>query len=103
MIKLFGVKKRAPVEGEPETVTSKVEEVKTKVSPGERRLKVDLGEIDLPSHAVLNFPDPNTIMKLEVFIDLTEQECYWKGGKYKFTITVPQDYPHGAPKAQCET
>ena len=42
-------------------------------------------------------------MKFEVFVDLTKEACYWKGGKYKFTITVPPTYPHDAPKCHCDT
>lgn len=77
--------------------------IKVKKSPGELRLKKEIGELDLPSHAEINFPDPNNIMKFELFVDLTKEDCLWKGGKYKFTITVPPNYPHDAPKCHCET
>ena len=42
-------------------------------------------------------------MKFEVTVDLTKEACYWKGGKYKFTITVPPNYPFEAPKCHCDT
>lgn len=77
--------------------------VKVKKSPGELRLKKEVGELDLPGHAEINFPDPNNIMKFELFVDLTKEDCLWKGGKYKFTVTVPPNYPHDAPKCHCET
>ena len=47
--------------------------VKVKTSPGELRLKKDLAELDLPSHASVNFPDKDHIMKFEVFVDLTKE------------------------------
>ena len=77
--------------------------VKVKKSPGELRLKKDLAELDLPNHASVNFPDKDQIMKFEVFVDLTKEQCYWKGGKYKFTVQVPNNYPHEPPKCHCET
>ena len=87
--------------------TGEAEEVKgparVRVSPGEIRFKKDLLELDLPPHAETNFPDSNNIMKFEVFVDLTKEVCYWKGGKFKFTITVPPNYPHEAPKCHCDT
>ncbi len=42
-------------------------------------------------------------MKFEVFLDLSNEQCYWKGGKYKFTINVPNDYPIKPPKCNCDT
>ena len=77
--------------------------VKVKKSAGELRLKKDLVELDLPNHANVNFPDKDQIMKFEVFVDLTKEQCYWKGGKYKFTVQVPNNYPHEPPKCHCET
>lgn len=76
---------------------------KTKKSPGELRLKKEIAELDLPTHAEINFPDEQNIMKFELFVDLTKEECLWKGAKYKFTIAVPPNYPHEAPKCHCET
>ena len=42
-------------------------------------------------------------MKFDVIIDLTDEECYWKGGKYKFSVVVPLTYPYEAPKPHCDT
>lgn len=42
-------------------------------------------------------------MKFELFVDLTKEECLWKGAKYKFTVTVAANYPHEPPKCHCET
>ena len=65
-----------------------------KKSPGEIRLKKEITELDLPAHARVNIPDESNIMKFEVFVDLTNEECLWKGGKYKFTVIVDPNYPH---------
>jgi ubiquitin-conjugating enzyme E2 M len=69
----------------------------------EIRLKKEITELDLPSHAQVNFPDENNIMSFELFVDLTKEECLWKGAKYKFTVLVSTGYPHDAPKCHCET
>ena len=74
-----------------------------KKSPGELRLKKEVAELDLPSHAQVKFPDPNNIMFFEVYVDLTKEECNWKGAHYKFTVAVSPNYPHEAPKCHCET
>jgi ubiquitin-conjugating enzyme E2 M len=71
---------------------------KTKKSPGELRLKKEIAELDLPAHAHISFPDDANIMKFEVFVDLTKEHCLWMGAKYKFTVTVPPNYPHEPPK-----
>lgn len=77
--------------------------VKVKKSPGELRLKKEIAELDLPSHAQVHFPDENNIMTFEVMVDLTKEQCLWKGAKYKFTVTVPPTYPHNPPKCHCDT
>lgn len=74
-----------------------------KKSPGEIRLKKEITELDLPSHAQIAFPDEANIMKFEVFVDLTREECLWKGAKYQFTVVVSPNYPHDAPKCHCDT
>ncbi len=59
---------------------------KVKKSPGEIRLKKEIGELDLPSHAEISFPDPNNIMKFNLKVNLAKEECLWKGATYHFTI-----------------
>ena len=49
------------------------------------------------------FPDENNIMKFEVYVNLAREECMWKGAQYKFTVTVPPNYPHDPPKCHCDT
>ena len=77
--------------------------MKKVVCPAELRLRTEFAEIDLPAHASLNFPDETTQMKFDVKINLTKEDCMWKGGVYHFTLTSPYNYPHEAPKAHCNT
>ena len=42
-------------------------------------------------------------MSFHVVIDLSKEDCIWKGGKYKFSVEVSPNYPHDAPKCKCET
>lgn len=90
-------KKEEEVKGDPNKKPTK------KRCPGEIRMTKEIAELDLPTHAKVTFPDDNDIMKFEVSVDLTKEECLWKGGKYKFTVQVSANYPHEAPKAHCDT
>ena len=74
-----------------------------KKAPGEIRLKKEILELDLPTHAKVLFPDETNIMKFEVKVDLTREDCLWKGANYKFTVNVPHNYPHEPPKCHCDT
>ena len=51
----------------------------------------------------MNFPDSSNIMQFEVFVDLTKEQCLWKGARYKFTVVVSPNYPHDPPKCHCDT
>ncbi len=42
-------------------------------------------------------------MNFTLTVDLKNVDCYWKGGKYEFSIEVPKDYPFSAPKCLCKT
>jgi ubiquitin-conjugating enzyme E2 M len=42
-------------------------------------------------------------MKFNLKVDLTKEECLWKGATYHFTVTVPNNYPHDPPKVHCDT
>ncbi len=77
--------------------------VRKKKTAGEIRLQKDIAELDLPTHAIAKFPEDGNIMRFEVHVDLTKEQCYWKGGKYKFTINVSANYPHEPPKCHCDT
>ena len=75
-----------------------------KTTGSELRLKKEILEIDIPTHAKLKFPDPNAISTMQLFVDLTkESSSIWKGGIYEFSIEVGKDYPFGPPKCLCKT
>jgi ubiquitin-conjugating enzyme E2 M len=42
-------------------------------------------------------------MKFEVMVDLTKEDCLWRGAKYRFTVNVAAGYPHDAPRCHCDT
>ena len=73
------------------------------VTPAELRVTKDFAELDMPPMTSINFPDPSTQMKFEVVYDLTKEDSLWRGGKYKFTFTLPGEYPIQPPKAHCDT
>ncbi len=105
MLKLFGKKTERDKEEEKkqEEDVTQTTGPKIKKSPGELRLKKEVTELDLPAHAEIRFPDDSNIMQFEVYVDLTKEECLWKGAKYKFTVNVSPNYPHEAPKCHCDT
>ncbi len=57
----------------------------------------------MPALAKIDFPDSSTQMRFNVTVNLTKEECMWRGGIYHFTIEIPFNYPHEAPKAHCNT
>ena len=60
-------------------------------------------ELDLPSHISFAQPDPTNFMQYKIVVDLTQEDCFWRGGKFQFTINIANDYPHTAPKCHCDT
>ena len=74
---------------------------KQKTTPAEIRLRKDLTDIDIPSFVTLT---PTGTKSLDIIIDLKAMnESIWKGGKYTFSVDVPNDYPHKPPKARLST
>ena len=70
-----------------------------KTTAAEIRLRKEFAEIDLPTHAKVT-PDPDgDITKFGVTIDLSKEDCLWKGGKYEFRVDIPFNYPHEAPRS----
>ena len=77
MLKLFNRKterdKEEEKKGEEEAKANGDAPIKQKKSPGELRLKKEIAELDLPSHAQVYFPDDTNIMRFEVIVDLTKE------------------------------
>ena len=58
---------------------------------------------DLPSNVQIKRIIDNDPKNFWVMFDLTKEDSLWKGGKYKFTVTVENEYPHKPPKVHCDT
>ncbi|RWS16374.1 NEDD8-conjugating enzyme UBE2F-like protein [Dinothrombium tinctorium] len=58
-------------------------------------------EINLPSTCKVKFPNPNELHKLDLTIQ--PDDGFWLGGKFKFSIFVPEDYNLVPPKVKCNT
>ncbi|KAJ6632740.1 NEDD8-conjugating enzyme UBE2F [Pseudolycoriella hygida] len=49
----------------------------------------------------VHFSDPNVLSEFTLII--SPDEGHWRGGKFKFTISVPEDYNMIPPKVKCTT
>ncbi|KAI7688133.1 Nedd8-conjugating enzyme UBE2F [Sarcoptes scabiei] len=57
---------------------------------------------DLPPTCKFYISNPNELHKLELVIT-PSRESMWFGGKFKFTIDIPNDYKYVPPKVRCLT
>ena len=51
----------------------------------------------------LTVTNPPDFKKFELVFDLSKEDSFWRGGKYKFTVTVDSEYPHKPPRVHCDT
>lgn len=58
-------------------------------------------EMNLPKSCSVQFKDPNVLH--EFFLTVQPEEGYWKNGRFKFWINVPEDYNMTPPKVKCLT
>ena len=72
-------------------------------SAADLRLEKDFQELDLPSNVTLRVINPPDLKIFELMFDLSKEDSLWRGGKYKFTVTVDSEYPHKPPKVHCDT
>ena len=73
------------------------------MSPGQIRLTRDLQDLDKPAFVNLTV-NPDNVMQFSLNLNLaTEQDSIWMGGRYDFTVRVPNEYPHKAPVVHCDT
>ena len=105
MIKLKKDSKRVKEEEakKEEEDPNQIGEKKQKKPPGELRLMKEIAELDLPAHAKVIFNQDGSIMSFNVDINLKNEDCLWKGGRYNFSIEISPNYPHDAPKVKCTT
>jgi len=74
---------------------------KTKRTPGEIRIQKDIAELDGGKVAVTEFPSSSDLTKF--FVVVSPDTGFWKGATYRFSFTIPPDYPHKPPKVHCQT
>jgi len=89
MIKIWSVKK------DENTAAKK----KPKMSAAQLRVQKDLTELELPNTMQTSFPDPADI--LNFLLTISPDEGIYKGGEFKFTFAISQNYPHEPPKVLC--
>lgn len=58
-------------------------------------------EENLPSTVSTNFPDSNNLSEFSIVI--SPNEGLWKDGKFRFLITINEDYNMMPPKVKCLT
>ena len=51
----------------------------------------------------LTVTNPPDFKRFELVFDLSKEDSFWRGGKYKFTVTVDSEYPHKPPRVHCDT
>ena len=59
--------------------------------------------MDVPSNVKLTVINPPDLKKFELLYDLSKEDSFWKGGKYKFTVTIDNEYPYKPPRVHCDT
>ncbi|TIB58503.1 hypothetical protein E3P78_03893 [Wallemia ichthyophaga] len=71
---------------------------KPKTSAAQLRVQKDITELELPSTMSTNFPNPSDLLNFELIIQ--PDEGMYKGGSFKFTFNISNNYPHEAPKVK---
>jgi ubiquitin-conjugating enzyme E2 M len=74
---------------------------KKKRTPGEIRIQKDIAELDGGTVAKTTFPNASDLTKFHVVV--SPDSGFWKGATYRFSFSIPPDYPHKPPKVHCET
>jgi ubiquitin-conjugating enzyme E2 M len=72
---------------------------KKKVTAAQLRVQKDLTELSLPSTMKTHFPDPEDTMNFE--LELRPDEGMYKGGRFKFSFAINNNFPHEPPKVKC--
>ena len=61
----------------------------------------DVNELPHCPGVEVTFPDPNDLMKFQ--ISVVPEEGLYAGGKFRFSVEVPDEYPFKPPKVHCDT
>ncbi|GAO49824.1 hypothetical protein SAICODRAFT_196475 [Saitoella complicata NRRL Y-17804] len=89
MLKIWTMKKDA----------AEAEKKRPKVSAAQIRVQKDLTELSLPSTMQTQFPNPEDL--LNFFLTIEPDEGMYRGGLFKFSFAISNDYPHQPPKVRC--
>eukprot|EP00053_Salpingoeca_punica_P000706 m.29972 g.29972 ORF g.29972 m.29972 type:complete len:183 (-) comp10505_c0_seq1:791-1339(-) len=95
MIKLFSLKQQAG------TGAAAAPAGGRKTSAAYLRAMKDHNELQLPSSCTLEFDDPDDLLNFRMVLQPTEGA--YLGGRFVFTFTFNQNYPHEPPKVHCNT
>ncbi|XP_038071506.1 NEDD8-conjugating enzyme UBE2F-like [Patiria miniata] len=58
-------------------------------------------DVNLPSSCTVDFEDPNKLHSFKLIV--TPEEGYWRGGRFVFSIHVPEEYNIVPPTVKCLT
>lgn len=58
-------------------------------------------EQNLPSTCKISFQDPNVLSDFTLWA--APNEGFWQGGRFKFSVHVPEEYNMAPPKVKCLT
>jgi ubiquitin-conjugating enzyme E2 M len=72
-----------------------------RTSTGQLQFKRELPELSVIPQCTLTTNKDNIMSFKATYTP--EKDSYWYGGKYEFTITVPDQYPFNPPKVICNT
>ncbi|XP_052079880.1 NEDD8-conjugating enzyme UBE2F-like [Mytilus californianus] len=81
----------------------KENEENKRISIRDKLLVKEVQEMEehLPKTCKVNFEDPNTLHKFSLII--TPEDGFWHGGRFKFTINIPDEYNILPPVVTCQT
>lgn len=103
MIKLINFKKGSSGEDEKKSSDSSSDyPEKKKITVAQIVMNKHISELELPPNVTFYLPDPDDKTRLELIIK-PDEDTFWYGGTYTFSVTAPEDYPHNPPKVICNT
>lgn len=83
--------------------SAEINNASKRVSIRDRLLIKEVPEMTshLPKTCKVHFPDINQLH--HCFMTISPEEGYWKGGKFKFELTVSDEYNIVPPEVRCKT
>jgi hypothetical protein len=62
----------------------------------------DILELESSPVFTISFPEPSNRQRMLVTAR-PDEYSWWHRGVFEFSLNIPDDYPHGAPKVHCNT